>query len=238
MMPGITLKFCVSDVGLAALLKCQSLYRITMNKRTDQCLQPSNRGITLDGVRRLVKGTKLLLVVDQFYQHCYKNYIPHHVSGLPKLEYISFGSMGKVLNTGFEDEKLKLTYYSELDPTFVDIESLQSLCPRIAHLSLAVPITINHSGDIDANITPCEEILTALAKSNLHLKTLELQHFPYCPALEEVLRVKGIALHELLLRAINPLSSKHLIFIGEHCKNIQKLQLKGKCLLLAPLQWF
>ena len=140
--------------------------------------------------------------------------------------------MGKVLNTGFEDEKLKLTYYSELDPTFVDIDSLQSLCPRIAHLSLAVPITINHSGDIDANITPCEEILTALAKSNLHLKTLELQHFPYCPALEEVLRVKGNGLHELLLRAINPLSSKHLIFIGEHCKNIQKLQLKGKCLIL------
>ena len=64
MMPGITLKFCVSDVGLAALLKCQSLYRITMNKRTDQCLQPSNRGITLDGVRRLVKGTLLLLDVS------------------------------------------------------------------------------------------------------------------------------------------------------------------------------
>lgn len=201
MFPGITLKFCVSDVGLAALLKCQSLHKITMNKITNQSLMPSNKGITLNGVRSLVKG-------------------------LPKLEYISFGSMGKILHSGFKDEKLKLTYYSELDPTFVNIPLLQSLCPRIAHLSLSVPITINTSGNIDANTDPCEEILTALANSNLPLKTLELQHFPYCPAFEEVLLKKGQGLQELLFRAINPMSSKHLVLIGEHCKHLQKLQLK------------
>ena len=30
--PGISLKFCVSDVGLEALLKCQRLRKISMNK--------------------------------------------------------------------------------------------------------------------------------------------------------------------------------------------------------------
>ena len=45
MFPGITLKFCVSDIGLAALLKCQLLHKITMNKITNQSLMPSNRGI-------------------------------------------------------------------------------------------------------------------------------------------------------------------------------------------------
>lgn len=203
MFPGITLKFCVSDIGLAALLKCQLLHKITMNKITNQSLMPSNRGITLEGVRNLVKG-------------------------LPKLEYISFGSMGKILHTGFDSkvEELKLNYYSELDPTFVNISLLQSLCPHIAHLSLSVPITINSNGNVDANVKPCEEILRALAKSQLPLTTLELQHFPYCPAFQELLQSKGHRLQELLFRAINNLSSQHLIFIGERCKNLQKLHIK------------
>jgi hypothetical protein len=52
-------------------------------------------GITLQGVRKLVKG-------------------------LPALEMISFGSMGKILNSSgdFDDiaEPLKLIHFNELDP--------------------------------------------------------------------------------------------------------------------------
>ena len=79
--PGITLKFCVSDIGLEALLKCQRLRKITMNKTINHSAMPTNRGITLKGVRKLVKG-------------------------LPNLEVISFGSMGKILNhNDFEEEE-------------------------------------------------------------------------------------------------------------------------------------
>jgi hypothetical protein len=56
-------------------------------------------GITLQGVRNLVKG-------------------------LPALEFIGFGSMGKILNSSeFEDlsEPLKLVHFNELDPEVVNV---------------------------------------------------------------------------------------------------------------------
>jgi hypothetical protein len=206
MFPGITLKFCVSDIGLEALLNCKLMRRITMNRIINQqCSSPSNRKITLEGVRRLVKG-------------------------LPVLQFISFGSMGKILDTGFdldkEDHKLRLTHFTERDPTFVRVDRLQRLCPHIAHISLSVPITINSCGNIDANVGPCVPILEALARSDLVLRFIELQHFPYCDAFEELLEAKGHRLQELVFRAVSNLSSSHLIFIGEKCRGLQKLHIK------------
>jgi len=205
--PGITLKFCVSDVGLEALLKCQKLRKITMNKNFNHSANHyAYGGITLQGVRKLVKG-------------------------LPALEMISFGSMGKILNSSgdFDDiaEPLKLIHFNELDPECVHVPKLQRLCPNIAHINLSVPISINPSGLIDANANgPCVEILKALAKSDLPLRIIELQHFPYCKAFEDLLKAKGHGLHELLFRAINSLNSKHILYIGKHCKALQRLHIK------------
>ena len=85
------------------------------------------------------------------------------VKGLSALEFISFGSMGKILNSGEFDNlstPLKLVHFNELDPEFVDVQKLQRLCPNIAHINLSVPISINPSGLIDANASvPCVEIL-------------------------------------------------------------------------------
>lgn len=195
--PGITLKFCVSDVGLNSLLKCQNLRRVTMNKIINH--SPANRGITLKGVRRLVQG-------------------------LPLLEYINFGSIGKILSEC--EEKLKLTHFSELDPAFVDVKRLQRLCPLIGHVSLSVPITINSSGNIDANVAPCVAILEALAESELKLKVLDLQHFPFGDAFKKLLKAKGQRLQELHFRAITTLNSEHLVFIGENCPRLQWLHIK------------
>ena len=92
-LPGITLKFYVSDAGLRCLIKCRRLRRITMNKNIQHT--NANNGISLAGVRALV-------------------------AGLPLLEYISFGSIGRVLDTsGIEDSApLKLTYFSEQESTY------------------------------------------------------------------------------------------------------------------------
>jgi len=81
--PGITLKFCVSDVGLEALLKCKHLRKVTITnpKISNPTSIPANRSITLAGVRSLVRG-------------------------LPALEYISFGSLGKIFESGFDDQVL------------------------------------------------------------------------------------------------------------------------------------
>ena len=203
---GITLKFCVSDIGLMALCQCKLLHKITMNKITNQTAMPSNRGITLEGVRKLVKELKFL-------------------------EFISFGSIGKIINhadfdpikNGDQSEKLRLTYYSELDTSFVDIPRLSLLCPFIVSISLSVPISINVVGNVDADLTKCVDILEALAKSNLPLRHIELQHFPFCEAFSMLLQKKGPRLQDLLFRAINPISSEHLITIGENCPRLQKL---------------
>ena len=195
------MKFCVSDIGLVALCQCKLLHKITMNKITNQTAMPSNRGITLEGVRKLVKGLKFL-------------------------EFISFGSIGKIINHADFDpkkEKLRLTYYSELDTSFVDISRLSQLCPFIVSISLSVPISINVVGNVDADLTKCVDILEALAKSDLPLRHIELQHFPFCEAFSMLLRKKGPRLQDLLFRAINPISSEHLICIGENCPRLQKL---------------
>ena len=66
----------------------------------------------------------------------------------------------------------------------------------------------------------------ALAKSDLPLRIVELQHFPYCEAFEDLLKAKGHGLQELLFRAINSLNSKQILFIGKHCKALQRLHIK------------
>ncbi len=69
-------------------------------------------------------------------------------------------------------------------------------------------------------------ILEALAKSELALKVIELQHFPYCDAFQALLKAKGHRIIDLLFRAISNLTSDHLLFIGEQCPKLQKLHIK------------
>ena len=134
-------------MGLEALLKCPRLRKISMNKNFNHSANHyAYGGITLQGVRKLV-------------------------TGLPNLEFISFGSMGKILNNSeFENlmenkPPLKLIHFNELDPEFVQVERLQRLCPNLAHINLSVPISINPSGLIDANASvPCLEILKVIKK--------------------------------------------------------------------------
>jgi hypothetical protein len=47
--PRISLKFCVTDAGLLALLNCRLLRSITMSKIVNH--SPANHGISLNGVR-------------------------------------------------------------------------------------------------------------------------------------------------------------------------------------------
>ena len=68
--PAISLRFCVSDVGLASLIKCKCLRKVVIQNTNNMAMQ--NRGITLTGVRSLVKS-------------------------LPNLEVMAFGSLGKYL---------------------------------------------------------------------------------------------------------------------------------------------
>ena len=65
-----------------------------------------------------------------------------------------------------------------------------------------------------------------MAKSDLPLRIVELQHFPYCEAFEDLLKAKGHGLQELLFRAINSLNSKQILFIGQNCKSLQRLHIK------------
>jgi len=203
-LPGITLKFYVSDAGLRCLIKCRRLRRITMNKNIQHT--NANNGISLAGVRALV-------------------------AGLPLLEYISFGSIGRVLDTsGIEDSApLKLTYFSEQDPSHVDVPRLSRLCPNISEVSLSVPYSINEAGEVSTNVRHCDSILDAFAASEFSLRIVELQHFPFNDSFRNFLRSKGGGIQELLFRGDGPLTSSHVGFIGEYCPSLQRLHLKEVC---------
>ena len=160
-------------------------------------------GITLHGVRNLIKG-------------------------LPKLEYINFGSIGKILDHqsfNIEKDRLRLTHFCELDPQFVKVKRLEILCPNIQHLSLSVPLSLSSHGDSSVE-DPTSIIMNTLATSSLPLKTIELQQFSYCDSFKRLLKLKGKNLIELLFRANSNLNSEHIQFIGESCPKLQKLHLK------------
>jgi len=200
--PAISLRFCVSDVGLASLVKCKSLRKVVIQNTNNMAMQ--NRGITLSGVRQLVKA-------------------------LPHLEIVAFGSLGKVLKNGFDlDDQpcLKLAHFYEIDPAFVNVNHLQKLCPNLTHIVLSVPISMNENGGVEANVNHCAHILQSLADSSLPLRSIEMQHFPYCSAFENLLKAKGQRLSKLVFRAVNSISSRHLMFIGQHCPALQELSLK------------
>ena len=150
------------------------------------------------------------------------------IKGLPKLEYINFGSIGKILehrSFNLQNDRLKLTHFCELDPNFVNVDRLQMLCPNIQHLSLSVPMTLNSHRDRIGN-DPTSDIMDTLATSLLPLKTIELQQFSYCDSFKRLLMMKGKNLIELLFRANSNLNSEHMIFIGQSCPKLQKLHLK------------
>ena len=150
------------------------------------------------------------------------------IKGLPRLEYINFGSIGKVLDHptfNNSSSTLKLTHFCELDPNYVKIERLQVLCPNIQHLSLSVPLRMSsHNDNTDTDTT--SRIMDTLALSSLPLRTIELQQFPYSDSFKRLLKSKGRNLIELLFRANGSLNSEHITFIGESCPKLQKLHLK------------
>ena len=150
------------------------------------------------------------------------------IRGLPRLEYINFGSIGKILDHqsfDLEERRLKLTHFCELDPQFVNVKRLETRCPNIQHLSLSVPMSLSSHGDNSVE-DPTSLIMDALATSSLPLKTIELQQFSYCDSFKRLLKMKGKNLIELLFRANSNLNSDHIRFIGESCPKLQKLHLK------------
>ena len=111
-----------------------------------------------------------------------------------------------MLKSGFDlDEQpaLKLVHFYEIDPAFVDVNHLSKLCPNLAHINLSVPISMNENGGVEANVNYCANILQSLADSKLPLRSIELQHFPYGEAFENLLKAKGQDLQKLVFRAVN-----------------------------------
>ena len=121
---GVTLMFCVSDHGLRCLLNCRKLKKITMNRVMTH--HPPRHNISLNGVRHLILG-------------------------LPDLEYVFFGSIGKILDQrefGEPQEPLRLTYYCEMDTKFVNVPKIQRFCPNIQHIYISDPLVISNSGTV------------------------------------------------------------------------------------------
>jgi hypothetical protein len=86
--------------------------------------------------------------------------------------------MGKVLSEDFVDVShvkgvakkrrcmptLKLTHFNEMDPTFMNLRSLESICPNIRNISLSMPVSVYHDGD-DNNDKVAVDILKSKHQS-------------------------------------------------------------------------
>ena len=99
-----------------ALCQCKLLHKITMNKITNQTAMPSNRGITLEGVRKLVKELKFL-------------------------EFISFGSIGKIINHADFDPIKNGDQLDEEKALFLPKETSENEKTYEAQIVLLIKIT-------------------------------------------------------------------------------------------------
>ena len=77
-----------------------------------------------------------------------------------------------------------------------------------------MPYTINDAGEVSTNVRHCDSILDELSASELPLRVVELQHFPFDDSFRNFLRSKGGGIQELLFRGDGPLNSTHVAFIG------------------------
>ena len=109
------------------------------------------------------------------------------------------------------------------DPAYVDVPRLSRLCPDISAISLSVPFSINEAGEVSTNVRHCDSILDALSASDLTLRVVELQHFPFDDSFRNFLRSKGGGIEELLFRGDGPLNSTHVAFIGGIFSSFKRL---------------
>ena len=108
-------------------------------------------------------------------------------------------------------------------PAYVDVPRLSRLCPDISAISLSVPFSINEAGEVSTNVRHCDSILDALSASDLTLRVVELQHFPFDDSFRNFLRSKGDGIQELLFRGDGPLNSTHVAFIGGIFSSFKRL---------------
>ncbi|XP_040578992.1 uncharacterized protein [Lepeophtheirus salmonis] len=209
------LMLCVSDVGLYELAKCKDLQSIIMNKIIPSLVDNTNvvgsvSGISINGVRHLVKS-------------------------LPKLEHLNFGSMGRVIDAGFDPDKnwpLKIKYFCEMNPEYVNIPMLEKSIPYVEHVSLTAPFSVELVGDTGrelGEIARSNAIFESLAESSiLKPKVYEFHSFPCAgERFKKFILCKGKHIEELTLRSIDPVSFKEICLIGEECPYIRCLTIRG-----------
>eukprot|EP00096_Caligus_rogercresseyi_P011618 TRINITY_DN4621_c0_g1_i1.p1 TRINITY_DN4621_c0_g1~~TRINITY_DN4621_c0_g1_i1.p1 ORF type:complete len:551 (-),score=135.90 TRINITY_DN4621_c0_g1_i1:281-1933(-) len=210
------LMLCVSDVGLYELAKCKELRSIVMNKIIPTLVDNHNgvlgsaSGISINGVRHLVKS-------------------------LPKLEHLNFGSMGRVMDAGFDPSihwPLRLKYFCEMNPEYVNIPLLERSVPLVEHVSLTAPFSVELVGDAGRElheIARSNTILDSLAGSKvLKPRIYEFHSFP-CggESFKRFLLSKGEYIEELILRSVDPVSFREICLIGERCPQLRCLTIRG-----------
>ncbi len=95
---------------------------------------------------------------------------------------------------------------------------MERLCPELSQ----VQISVSPLSDEDEN-RRCDLVLQELAKSKLALTCLDVERFPECRGITDLLVAKGSILTELYLKPSSRLSLDHLILVGESCPRLQKL---------------
>ena len=105
---------------------------------------------------------------------------------MPNLEFISFGSLGKVLaedtvsnargnvtkKRRLSSRTLKLTHFSEMDPSFMNVKRLRDVCPNVRHVSLSMPVVIHDASDNNDVNSVAVDILNGMRSLRLIASTI------------------------------------------------------------------
>lgn len=230
---------CTDDVLEVVGANCRSLEYINIVSRVSTVSGSTNYFNALKlkffvsdtGLKFLTecKNLKKIVMTKVVRSQCAGSKITHSgisllLKALPKLEVISYSDMGSVIDEIDTVDSLSLTSISDCHPVPQRILKISSLCPHLTELFLHLPIKLN-----DSTLEKLgDDILIQLSKSNLQLKSLNLNNFPLNDSFNEFIKEKGKHLTSLFL-------SKHItvsgvidaVMLGYHCPNIQFLHLKG-----------
>lgn len=144
------------------------------------------------------------------------------VKSLPHLESLTFDDMGSVLGSGMEDfeGRLSLTQITCRSPSLSELKEIVRLCPKLMGI-----VIVNDRGEGQASSA---EIFSFLSNSDLQLKKLALENFPWDESLRSYLTSRGNHLSNFgLFGNCGRMTSKDITIIGELCPNLLQLNLFG-----------
>ena len=140
------------------------------------------------------------------------------ILGLPNLEEVNFEEMGSILQNAEPERELRLKCFTEINPICVHIDAIRLLCPNLQQLTLKI-----RKAQEDDKI--CRIVMETLALSDLKLKFLITEKYPFSESYKKMLERKGQGLTTLSVETLEDLDIDDVEYIARTCPNLSSLSI-------------